>query len=1558
MDATKIVVQLFDAENKILPLTGFSIKLSYADANNVVVLDKPKHYKTGVNGKVTIELLPSKNYYHLEYYLRGSRIPRMFKFLVPESTQVLNIEDLIVVDQVDNPDTANLLAELRALRDACQVFLDDYPNLKISLDVLDRKVEDLRTLASAQANDIAAIQTAMAQVQLAYQSVLLQLSDLDKLKADKYHVTELNRLVNARIDYLDGSLKLLEERVVSNADDFLKFKLWLLNELSALKEFAKNEDAKLRKLIEDYIRDVAALLQAEIDSLKSKIQNLETESGEHLIMYQELKASTDNSYAGISNKFEVVAKENFAMAKRIEITEASVGNNTARIEDTITAMATDKMAMTERIESMQVVVDGNTAGIKDTTKALATAELALTQRIEMAESRVDDNTALIQDTSNTMATANKAMTDRIEIAESKVADNTASIKHIESTYADETTVIAKVENSLKATFSKDINDAVGKIQVGGRNLLNDSHDEREKLVTSTKPSSLEVYLIDGGTLAPSTIYTLSGYILIGSNTKNVELLFKNDKYLTEDKSFVFKPEAGKYVFFKHTFTTGINTDQQGRILITHQGSSDATSSIIRTKLVKLELGTMATDWTPSLTDGEEKFLYVNAQIDSMKLVQATDKQAITQEIDNAVSEINNNKASITELKSTSATKDQVVSMAREALTAEWTNYTDTVAGNMVIGGRNYLDDSLFDKGYWVFTGTTGYTALAKAERLSIYSNNKTGSGLWALSSLKSKSLANLVSNAKVTLSFTGFGSNGSGFGLLYFRLRVRRGTAWTTNVNTLFNVLDDDNVRYKKTFFVGSLESADEISAEFYFANQVGELWISKAQMELGDKATDWTVAPSDYLEDIRITKASLEEYKTVSADANKALAERVTKAETQVNDSKGKISIIESSVSTLSNTVTTMNTTMTSGFKDSNAKYESLASTVSSNQSSTATSLTSLSTRIDNLNPNMIKLADMVDGHVSDTNGSFISGSGHKATAFLEVFESVVYMLRSTYTSTGNFRVVWYDGSKAYISGALYPRLTAAKTPTGPAGAAHVRLSMASAPVPLTSFIEMTASAVGAISTELSDFKDAQAKQNGAFANSISKNETAIGKNTTTLNTFANTYATKDAVGGLAKTALQSTWQADAQAKVDALYVGGRNLAKLSDTPISSLTYHLGTYFLTDASLVQGEKVTLTIWGDLSPDATHFMLHNSGGSVQLVTGIKTKVNGVYTATFTWRIAPNNNYVNLYAAPNAARTRPTVVEKIMLERGSVSSAWSPALIDLNATVIKNTADITSVSKTLSDTTKSTAETINTLSTTVNNNQADVTGKLDSLYIGGRNYFLNSKLDRATAVTTGWLNSIVVTAPDVLLNYAGNLCISAELLFPTAVTGAIKVWIQLAGGGLTTALNIYNDISVPVGTVGVYKVEGTIAVPKLTAAQVVAHVRISGTAYSGLILQNMKLEKGNKASDWSIAPEDIEVVTSKSTADIATINKAVSNLSNATSESFTSMSSTISEQKTELLDKLSGYTENKVGVVPNPVGGVYSGPPSATGAIQIILPMKPTAVMVKFTVDIYNYASNT
>ena len=212
-----------------------------------------------------------------------------------------------------------------------------------------------------------------------------------------------------------------------------------------------------------------------------------------------------------------------------------------------------------------------------------------------------------------------------------------------------------------------------------------------------------------------------------------------------------------------------------------------------------------------------------------------------------VSDINGNKASITDLQSTKASKTEVSSLARTALQSEWKDYADDKVNGLEIGGRNLLRDS----GETVTT--SGYTVRAypittapeDGEVCTVTILGELGEG---------------------RDGFAIFNTNGWIFlsRLTELKPNVWSGTfEWTTTRPGGQHPADNSTVRVYQM-----PSSADSVSS------------VHSIKVERGNKATDWTPAPEDVDAAIDTVSADLVQLSHTSVTKNQAQSTHTIKTQ------------------------------------------------------------------------------------------------------------------------------------------------------------------------------------------------------------------------------------------------------------------------------------------------------------------------------------------------------------------------------------------------------------------------------------------------------------------------------------------------------------------------------------------------------------------------------------------------------------------------------------------------------------------------------------------------------
>lgn len=223
-------------------------------------------------------------------------------------------------------------------------------------------------------------------------------------------------------------------------------------------------------------------------------------------------------------------------------------------------------------------------------------------------------------------------------------------------------------------------------------------------------------------------------------------------------------------------------------------------------------------------------------------------------------------------------------------------------------------------------------------------------------------------------------------------------------------------------------------------------------------------------------------------------------------------------------------------------------------------------------------------------------------------------------------------------------------------------------------------------------------------------------------------------------------------------------------------------------------------------------------------------------------------------------------------------------------------------------------------------QQDITTAVTSLQIGGRNlltktnqgktYWSFNKQNGTVSIesyeTIGVkINCTVASTGYAVILYAfeqkqvnllepnTEYMLSFDLISSNTVAASVRICKSNAADMLANAVAFHVDA----GTKWVHK-SVKLTTNALTSDKSSQFIYITGFNKVGTVyLKNLKLEKGNKATDWTPAPEDVD-------ADIASVEKSVTTLSDSysnLSQSLTEISGEVSKNKTEIEKKADGST---------------------------------------------------
>ena len=342
-------------------------------------------------------------------------------------------------------------------------------------------------------------------------------------------------------------------------------------------------------------------------------------------------------------------------------------------------------------------------------------------------------------------------------------------------------------------------------------------------------------------------------------------------------------------------------------------------------------------------------------------------------------------------------------------------------------------------------------------------------------------------------------------------------------------------------------------------------------------------------------------------------------------------------------------------------------------------------------------------------------------------------------------------------------------------------------------------------------------------------------------------------------------------------IQVGGRNLLKNSDKKITNNDYNIATYLLTE-ELKEGDIVTITIKGKLGEGKTAFASFNSGGQV-ILGFLENKGNGIYQNTFSWRTksqygVANNKSLFIWTY-NSNVVVDSTIEWIKLERGNKPTDWSPAPEDLESKIDnekQNREQSIATAKTATEAyARTQSELTKAQAIAEANRQAGIAltaeqqarilqlqqnlqqaktfaeQKVNELNVGGRNYVLDSKKSRRQK---GEYIQFQLSKKLERGRYTAS--VDVELIKDVGFVSIIPAIIGKSSP--------YHFVSVPTQGNKRYVFDIEITGDDVNAIILYpqkGYAALSSSTAGEAIFYNFKLEKGNKATDWSPAPEDIE-----------------------------------------------------------------------------------------------------
>lgn len=383
--------------------------------------------------------------------------------------------------------------------------------------------------------------------------------------------------------------------------------------------------------------------------------------------------------------------------------------------------------------------------------------------------------------------------------------------------------------------------------------------------------------------------------------------------------------------------------------------------------------------------------------------------------------------------------------------------------------------------------------------------------------------------------------------------------------------------------------------------------------------------------------------------------------------------------------------------------------------------------------------------------------------------------------------------------------------------------------------------------------------------------------------------YASKNELGAVEKKATSAQQTADGfkqqvenvQSKVDNLEINGRNLLKDSGVRLENTGYRIGHYLLHE-KWESEETYTILISAEIS-ERQKIGIWRDYGSISLSTNLEKVGKNLYRKTFKCPApSPTDTAMNMLSFYNMPST-PTEVGAInwaILVKGeSKIGDWTPAPEDMASqnSLDESNKKISSLEQTANGF-KQEVEQVKkdnqANKTQIDQTAKDIAGKvssvekkIDGIEVGGRNFY-KSELTNISNMTPqhiqGYLRNTEVTPNGFEVTGAKDNGAGAGTLRLEKVITGNGLWtvsFEMRGSqgfDLPMLVDICDKGSKQFATAkdnSWNKYSLTVDVSNYSD-KVYNFVDFSSFRWAYYFIRNIKVEKGNKPTDWTPAPEDM------------------------------------------------------------------------------------------------------
>lgn len=754
-----------------------------------------------------------------------------------------------------------------------------------------------------------------------------------------------------------------------------------------------------------------------VNALEGKIT--QSHLGKSLI--ESLKADIDEAVGGeskerqgaVANALAQILAETQARVKALQDeSKARTAAIDAEANNRTKAIQAESTNLTKKIQN-----EANARGTAITQLQQTDAQQA--QLITAVTAKADQAIAGLQEEKTARVNADKAEAQARNALISRVASAESGIAEVRQSIATANSSIAEVSQNLNAKIDA--------FSVGGRNYLLKSADD---LVVNAPANRYKAYHSLLSELVSPAVFSAQVKDLIGNNSNKVTVaLFdkSNINGTLEQRQDV--PIVDGKVLVK--FAPPSSPSKTSIAVYANSGSWNGSATGAATYYnAKLELGNVATDWTPAPEDSESAISAVSADLTSYKQTQATKEQATAQQISGLTTRLANTESGIsrvekavsdnqsstaTQLNQLSANLTKAQTDLNAKITQEQSARADADKANAdritsvtsrVASAESSISNIQSTKASKTEVASLAQQSLqsvwqadvqAKVDAISVGGRNLLLGTRQALSGTGEKLYQNqrydftpnvdVSTLTTITLScdiaIKGVTENATQNG--HFRIGVELQLFYADGSSSWLSVYRTDKSdftgRISKTItLVKPLRELTYNKVQVRSVGNAEQYYVGGAKLEIGNVATDWTPAPEDADSAINAISSKVDSVQQTLTTADRALGSRIDTVTASVNDAKSQVSQVSKAVSDVSGKLSATHTLKTQVINGGRTAIAGIALGAESDGVTTESSVIVMADKfgiVANANDGKVKpVFSVADGQVGIRGDLFVAGS------------------------------------------------------------------------------------------------------------------------------------------------------------------------------------------------------------------------------------------------------------------------------------------------------------------------------------------------------------------------------------------------------------------------------------------------------------------------------------------------------------------------------------------------------------------------------------------------------